>query len=329
MIFPIAHSIVPIVFRGNKGDKVNRFLFRLVIVSGVACLALLDSQVAYAADEPLDVKIGLVQGLFRDVQPVMMKAMAKPFREVMAKQTGCDCDVEICTDALCLAQQLKDKKLHLGVFHGFEFAWAQKKCPELVPLIITIPHSRKVQAYIVVHTDSELKKLSDLEGEVVMIPRGAKSHSLAFLEKARDGFAKNIATPKTDTKLTTEDCLNGVVRGEIVAALVDSASLEGYQALQPGAFKQLKMLRQSEAFPAAVVAYHKDVLTAQQAQAIRTGMLDAHKNTTGKMLMMMWNLKGFEEAPATYQNELDAILKSYPVPEKTPLDKQSKITVPK
>ncbi len=301
----------------------NRFLFSATI------FVLFSPVVVHAADEPADVKIGLVKGLFRDVQPVMMTAMAKPFREVMTKQTGYRSDVEICSDALCLADQLKDKKLHLGVFHGFEFAWAQKKCPELVPLIVTIPHSRKVQACIIIHKDCEFKKLSDLKDEVVMIPRGAKSHSIAFLEKARDGFTTSIATPKTDTKLTTEDCLNGVATGEIVAALVDSAALDGYQTLQPGAFKQLKMLQQSEAFPAAVVAYHKDVLTAQQAAAIRSGMLDAHKNTTGKMLMMMWNLKGFEEAPATYQKELDTILKSYPVPEKAPLEKQSKITVPK
>jgi hypothetical protein len=65
-----------------------------------------------------------------------------------------------------------------------------------------------------------------------------------------------------------------------------------------------------------VVAYHKNSLTEEQVSAIRSGMTEAQKNPTGKMLMMMWNLKGFEAAPENYQSQLDSILKAYPLPEK-------------
>ena len=40
----------------------------------------------------------------------------------------------------------------------------------------------------------------------------------------------------------------------------------------------------------------------------------ANQTTSGKMMMMLWNLKGFEVPPADYQQRLDAILKAYPLP---------------
>jgi hypothetical protein len=42
------------------------------------------------------------------------------------------------------------------------------------------------------------------------------------------------------------------------------------------------------------------------------------KTPTGKMLMTLWNLKGFEAPPKTYQTALDDILKAYPVPKGDP-----------
>jgi len=273
-----------------------------------------------AGDPPsAEVKLGLVQGLFRDVQPAMMQALARPFRELMQKQTGYTGDVEICADALTLAEKLKSKQVQLGVFHGFEFAWAQKKCADLIPLIITMPPGDKVQAFIVVGHESTVTSLDDLKDETVVIARGAKGHSLAFLDKSREGFAKTVARPLNRANLTAEDVLNGIAGGEFAAALVDSTSLEGYKTLQPGAFKQLKVLLKSEEVPAAVVAYRKGGLTDEQIVNIRTGMINAQKTNSGKMLMTMWNLKGFRVPPEDFQTHLDTILKAYPVPELKPL----------
>lgn len=271
-----------------------------------------------AGDEtPPDVKIGLLQGMFRDVQPAMMHALARPFREMMQKQTGFTGDVEICPDALNLVDRMKKKEVHLGVFHGFEFAWAQTKCPELVPILVTMPPGGKVQACVIVNRDCPATCLEDLKDELVVIPRAAKGHSLAFLEKARVGLAKNVARTANKASMTAEDALNGVAGGELTAVLVDSAAVEGYQALQPGASKQLKVLVRSEEFPPAVIAYRTGMLSEDQVAAIRTGMAGAQKSATGKMLMTMWNLKGFQAPPENFQAHLDAILKAYPLPEKT------------
>jgi ABC-type phosphate/phosphonate transport system substrate-binding protein len=256
----------------------------------------------------------MLSGMFRDVEPSMVQALAKPFRDLMSKQTGFSGDVEIVDDALTLTEKLKDKKLQLGVFHGFEYAWAKQKCDDLIPLVITQPPGGKVQALVVVHRDSKIKSLADLKGESVMIARGAKAHTLAFIEKARIGFADDVATPKFQVKLTPEDVLNNVSSGDDKAALVDVGAMEGYSWIQPGAFKTLRVLQLSEEFPPAVVAYRKGTLTDAEAEQIRKGLSGASKTASGKMLMTLWNLKGFTAADEAYTKATDEILKAYPLP---------------
>ncbi len=281
----------------------------------VAVLAFGIAAPTRADEKPPELKMGMLQGMFRDVHPAMVQAVSKPFKDLIFKQTGFSGDVDLCPDALGLIEKLKEKKLQIGVFHGHEFAWAQKKCPDLIPIVVTIPPGGKAQSMIVVGVDSKAKSVADLADEPITLPRGTKAYSLAFLEKARTGLPKGVAKPVTKIGMNTEDLLNGVVAGEVAAALVDASTLDGYKALQPGAFKQLRILLLSEQFPPAVVAYRKGSLSEEDAQKIRTGLSTANTTASGKLLMTLWNLKGLEEPPVDYQDKLDAILKAYPIPE--------------
>lgn len=283
---------------------------------GMFCtLAVVIAASTVSAQQPVgELKMGMIQGMFRDVKPAMVQALSKPFRELMLKQTGYTGDVEICADALGLTEKMKDKSVQIGVFHGFEFAWAQTKCDDLIPLIVTRPPGGKVQAMVVVQKDSPYKTLADLKDERVTLPRGAKAHSVAFLDKLRTGVDKGTAKPETKLAMTTEDLLTGVVTGDVTAALVDVCALDGYKNLQPGAVKQLRILHESEDFPAAVVAYRKGAISEAEATRIRGGLANAEKTPSGKLLMTLWNLQGFEAPPVGYQAQLDAILKAYPCP---------------
>ena len=285
-----------------------RIFLAMASLSGAAASAPAD-------DKPVDLKMGMLQGMFRDVHPAMVQALSKPFRELVYKQTGFTGDVDLCPDAMSLIEKLKDKKLQIGVFHGHEFAWAQKKCPDLLPIVVTIPPGGKAQSMIVVNLDCKAKTLADLVDAPITLPRGTKAYSLIFMEKCRTGLGKTAPKPVTKVGMTTEDLLNAVVLGEVVAALVDASTLDGYRTLQPGAFKQLKILVESEMFPSAVVAYRKGSITEEDAEKLRTGLSSANLNPSGKLLMTLWNLKGLVEPPADYQQRLDAILKAYPLPE--------------
>lgn len=271
---------------------------------------------APAAEPAQTLKIGMLQGMFRDIQPAMVQAMSKPLRDLMGKKSGLDGQVEILGDAHTLAEKMTAKQVQFGVFHGFEYAWIAQKHPDIVPLVVTIPPGRKVQACVVVQKDSPTTKLADLKEEVVSIPRGAKAHCLLFLDTQRAGLPTTTAKPKANPGKTAEEVLDAVILGDSAAALVDNAALAGYQSLQPGAYKQLRVLCESEKFPPAVIAYRRGSVDDATIAQVKQSLVTAHQSVTSRPLMMLWNLKGFEAIPADYSQQLAEIRKAYPAQEK-------------
>ncbi len=272
--------------------------------------------VGRADEDPGDrgIQIGMVQGMFRDIQPAVVQAMSHPLRQLIHKQTGLTGDVDIVPDALTLADRMKAGRYQLGVFHGFEFAWARTRDPNLVPLAVTVPPGRKLQACVVVQKDSPAASLADLKDEPILVHRGTKAHCLAYLDRLRAGLPTTTAAPKTKPPISAEEALDAVVSGNAAAALVDISALIGYRTLQPGAYKQLRVLCESESFPQTVIAYQKGSLSEETAGKIRQLLIEAHTSAAGKPLMMLWNLRGFEDVPADYGAQLDRIAKSYPPP---------------
>src|SRR5687767_7561745 len=83
-------------------------------------------------------KLGMLQSMFRDVQPAMVKSISRPFRSLFERQTGLAGDVELVPDAETMANKMKERTIQLGVFHGFEFAQIRLRHPELRPLVVSM-----------------------------------------------------------------------------------------------------------------------------------------------------------------------------------------------
>ncbi len=273
---------------------------------------------ATAAEPAESLQIGMIQGMFRDVQPAMVQAMSKPLRDMIRKQTGLTGEVEICPDANALADKMKAKRLHLGVYHGFEFAWLRKANPDLVPLVITIPPARKLQACVVVQRDSKATSVADLKDETVLVPRGSKAHCFLYLDSLRAGLPATTAKPQAKSTLTSEEALDAVINGDSAAALLDASAILGYKNLQPGAFQHLRVLAESPTFPPTVLAYTKGTISDATVAKVRTLLTEANQNAAGRPLLMMWNVKGFEEIPADYEEHLTRIAKEFPEPKPAP-----------
>jgi ABC-type phosphate/phosphonate transport system substrate-binding protein len=288
----------------------------LAVLVGVVLVGVAVAPRGAGGDTPAGtpLKLGMLESMFRDVQPQMVKAMSRPFRTLFERQTGLTGDVEVVPNAETMANKMKERKLQLGVFHGFEFAQVRLRHPEIRPLVVSMPHGNTCQACVVVHKDHKAGQIADLAGESLVIPRGTKAHCLAYMEKARRSLPTATATPTPKPTLTTEEVLNSVADGTTPAALIDVGAYSGYQAIQPGAAQHLKVLCRSEVFPLSVICYCQECIGNDSLDRIRNGLLAANKNPQGRTLMMLWNLKGFEPVPADYETQLEAILKAYPNP---------------
>lgn len=290
-------------------------VFRTLTVVLVLLLASVSSAVA---QQPVtEVRIEIVQGIFQELPPAMVKILASPLRDLLRRDAGVTGEVGFAADAYTLADRLKDKKCELGVFHGYEFAWAKQRNPDLIPLVVTVYPTGHPQACVIVRDDSPAKSLADLKDAAVTVPTGTRGHCMLFLNKQRDGLPATTAAPTQKPPVTNEDALDAVVRGESAAALVDVAALVGYQTLQPGAAKKLRVLTKSDAFPQNVIAYSKGALTDETAKKLRKSLIDAHETPAGKPLMILWSIKRFDEIPADYNKHLEAAVKAYPAPTAT------------
>ncbi len=292
------------------------------LVGGVMALALgcaiLLPGTARAEEEGTReiLQIGIIKSLFRDMPPTLMQILSRPLKALMDSQTGCTGNLQCGGDACELAQAMKEHKIHLGVYHGFEFAWARQKNPDLKPLVIAICRDRQLHALLVVRKDSELKSCADLKGKAIGLPRLSREHCHLFLERRCPGGGEDPTKYFSSVKhpSSAEDALDDVGDGLSDAAIVDRVAYDQYVKEKPGRAARLRVLIQSEPFPAAVIAYQAGTLKPEIVRRFREGMVAASKNARGQELLKLCRITSFEPVPADFDDQLIAIIKAYPPP---------------
>ncbi len=286
------------------------------LVLGLAAALVLMAPAAERTSPSSAVRIGMIGTLFRDVPEATVQTMMQPFGILMESQTGVSGLLVPSGDAESMGQELASDKLQLGVFHGIEFAWARLKYPQLQPLLIAVNQRAHLHALLVVRADSLVKEFDDLKGQSLAFARHTREHCRHFAQRR----CPDSSMPKLFGKITTpdnvEEALDDVIDRVVQATVVDGLALECYQRRKPGRFAKLKIVQQSEAFPAAVVAYRPGALPEATIDRFRLGMLNANQTLLGRQLLNLWKLTGFEAVPADYEQTLTNIVKAYPAPKK-------------
>jgi ABC-type phosphate/phosphonate transport system substrate-binding protein len=238
-------------------------------------------------------------------------------KSFIKEETGLNNEIVRQKDWQELAEQLSGKKLQLGVFQGYEFAWAQEKYPDLKPLAVAINVYQYPVAYVVTRRDNAAKDFAGLKGQALAAPATGAGFLRLFVDrqseanekKATDFFSK-ITTPDN-----VEDALDDLVDGKVQAVVVDRAGLEAYKRRKPGRFKQLKEVAQSKPLPPAVVAYYDSVLDKATLKRFKDGLLGAAKKEKGQTLLTLFRLTGFEGVPGDFGRVLADTRKAYPPPD--------------
>lgn len=285
----------------------------LAVVCSLGLLAL-GWTPAQGKSKPNVVRIGVVDSLFRNVPPQLMKVLMGPLKSLMKRQTGMTGEVVPGGDPVALGKKLQEGKVGLGVFHGVEFAWAQKAIPKLKPLIICVNRYPVRHVYLIVRKGSKVSRIEDLRRKTVGLPEMTKEDCRLFLHRKcvpadakAETFFGEITVP-----FDGEEALDNIVDAYDDATVVTQVDLENYRKVKPGCARQLKILKVSEAFPCGVVAYHPGTLSQEKLSRFRTGMLKAKCSRKGRHLLQMSRLTSFEPVPANFDRQLTEILKAYP-----------------
>lgn len=270
-----------------------------------------------ASADPSLVKIGMVQTLFTDVPTPIVNLLTPPFKSLMKDFTGLNGQPMAGGDAFEIAKGLMNEEIHLGVFHGVEFAWVSQMHPDLKPLMIAVSKYPALKGHLIVRGDAKAADFADLKGKELAVPFRAREHLRLFIEKQcratgqcdpKSYFGQVTKTPHA------EAALDDVLSGKMCAAIVDTLALESYAEVKPGCYKRLKTLQESEPFPTAVVVYKQGALSDATLGKFRQGMMSANKSDRGRDLMSLWKLTSFEPVPADYLERCAEIMRAYPAP---------------
>jgi ABC-type phosphate/phosphonate transport system substrate-binding protein len=280
---------------------------------GGAILALVAMVMSGSAADP-DVQMGLYKSMFRDVPEAVVVALAKPMKSLLEETVGVTGEAVLFDDCEKLAEAVESKKVNLGVFHGFEYAWIKDKYPNLQPFLIAVPHGGRLQSVLVVKADSTVAKIADLGPDEIIIPRGTKPHCLVHLEDLRKGLDKTVAPMKNKPGMTVEEALTEIALGNLTATVVDNGALAAIAKSSPGTVKGLKVIARSEQFPYGVLVTHKDGMNTATRDKLKGGLTNAEKAAKGRPLLLLWGLQGFADVPAEYNDHCLTMLKAYPSP---------------
>jgi len=269
-----------------------------------------------SAQDPKVLNLGIVDSLVKDLSPGKQKFVDKEFGEMIHEYTGIKIKILQGGSPFVARKNFETGAWHLGVFQGFEFAWAQAKDPKLKPLVVGLGNERIQRALVVVKKDSTLTGVADLKGKKVNLVAQSKDHCRLFANKIAEGKPKEFFGKLVDSggEEALDELLNA--KGEAVAAIVDNNTMLSYKDVVPGRYKNLKILAQSELFPLGVIAYREGGISEALLNRFKEGMLKANQSDKGREALASFHLTGLELVPADFAKQLSAILKAYPSPEK-------------
>lgn len=278
----------------------------LVFVVWVGCVTGVHGQES--------LKAGICDSFFKDVPEGNSKGSIKQFEAYLKSQTDQEGEFVRIKDPIELTDRLMRGDLHLGVFHGYEYAWAKERDPKLKILILAVNKKVGIRCRIFVAKDSKLAGFDDLQGKSIAVPDFTRSFCKFYLE--RECAAKGKKVDEYFSKVTKpesiEDGLDDVVDGLVDAVIVDEVAVEAYKERKEVRFGKLKAIEESPVFPTGVVAYHEGNIGADVVDRFHKALANASKNPDGKQILLNWRMTAFENPPEEFKKLLADTLKQYP-----------------
>jgi len=215
-----------------------------------------------------------------------------------------------------LADKMSKGELQVGVFQGYEFAWAKKNHSGLRPVAVAVNVYHYPTVHVVARHDSPARDFAGLKGQALLEVSGTAGSVHLFVDHLchEQGQPAKSFFSRVTTTDNAEDALDDLVDGKVQAVVADRASLEAFKRRKPARFKQLKEVAHSQPFPPSVVAYQEGQLDETTLEHFRDGLLKASRNDRGQTLLTMFKLTSFEVPPKDLGQVLARMRQTYPPP---------------
>jgi len=268
------------------------------------------------ADSPkaFVLRIGSTSTLTGNADSAKEKAGHETLRKFIKEETGLTNEIVGQEKWQDLTEKLSKGQYHLGVFQGFEFAWAQENNPNLKALALGINSYRYPTACVMVRRDNLAMSFANLKGQTMAVSLTGQDCLNLFIERSciANGIPRSDFFSKIITHENIEDTLDDVVDGKVTATVIDQVGLDGYKRRKPGRFNQLKEIARSQPFPPVVIAYYGSTLDDATLRLFKNCLLTAARKEKGELLLTLSRLTAFEDVAADLPQMLADTRKTYP-----------------
>jgi ABC-type phosphate/phosphonate transport system substrate-binding protein len=245
------------------------------------------------------------------------KGALETLRGFIKTETGMNAEIGREKSWGALADKLARKELEVGVFQGYEFAWAQERDPGLKPLALAVNVYRYPVAYVVTQRDNKASDFAGLQGQSLSVAAPDERFLRLFVEREAQAAGKKLESffAKVTDASDFEDAVDDVVDGNVSATVIDRAALEAYKRSKPGRFAKLKPVAHSQPFPPPLVAYYDKALDDATLKRFRDGLINAGRKEEGQQMLTLFRLTGFDPVPDDFAKVLAETRKAYPLPD--------------
>jgi ABC-type phosphate/phosphonate transport system substrate-binding protein len=278
----------------------------------LACIAVAPARAQKGNDYLL--RIGATSTLTGKANDSKEKTGQELLHQFIKEETGLNNEVTGQEKWESLAEKLAKGQTQLGVFQGYEFAWAQDRYPQLKPLALGVNVYTFPAACVMVKRDNPATDFGALKGQTLASPVTAKGFLKLFIQRqpAMRGKSEDAYFSKVIPAENVEDALDDVVDGKVAAIVVEQTASDAFKRRKPGRFKQLKEIARSQPFPPVTVAYFGTTLDPGTLQRFRASLLKASTKEKGEMLLTLGQLTGFVAVPPDFEQVVAQTRKSYP-----------------
>lgn len=289
-------------------------MLRRQLAYGIALIGFCFASTLGAVDAPATlrpdaaVRAEVMASFFEGVPSSIVEMTTDTFGRALSGATGLDFKLGVGTDPFDVAERIEAGQLEFGIFHGVEFAWAQRKHPDLAILVLAVDRSQPLRACLMVREDSSITGFDDLKDKDIALPKRSEKHCRVFLQHELKNVPIRTVTAPANVEVALDDlCLN-----KVSAAIVSARSLAFYQDLKPGCFKKLRTALHSEEFPPHVIAYHSGTPTPLSLSQLRARLAGFTKRENGRELLKLWKVQRFETPATAFVQQLTEIERAYP-----------------
>jgi ABC-type phosphate/phosphonate transport system substrate-binding protein len=300
-------------FESHFGHR-GRCVCRLVLLAALVCLPLALTEARQG--KKVDVLHIGTSGNLTSEKGQREKGALESLKSFIKEETGFDNDITRQKDWQELTDKMAKGQFQIGVYQGYEFAWATKDHPDLKPLALTVNVYRYPVVYVVTNKDDAAKDFAGLKGQSLALPDSGQPFLRLFVERECKAQGKDLKDffSKVTTDKDVEDCLDDAVDGIVQAVAVDRAALEAFKQRKPGRFAKLKQVAQSPPLPPVVIAYYEKGLDDATLNHFRDSLLNAGKTEKGKTMLTLFHITGFDPVPKDFGKVLDDTRKEFPPP---------------